>query len=385
MTTRVYINGDAYLGWETVSVERSIDDAVSTASFSSPLRWPGDPNPLRVRPGDEVEVFDDDDQLFDGWADAPQIMGGQDGDVVDVQARSKTSDLVDCAVVTEPYSWKDKTILNLANLLALPYSVTVVDRTLADEIVGQPIDFRAEMGEPVFDAIERMVQGAGVLIMDDGQGRLVFARARSVYGLLDSVIGLPVIDVGVNALNPRRVFRHDERYSEYRVYSQRPGNDADYAATVAEQVGIVVDPEVQRTRILTVLADQPMNMAQLQERARWEATTRAGRSVQVGYDLVGWRRPDGSLWEPGQLAVVRDGPASISATMIAQSVSWSLTPQDRRVSIALAPPEGYEQIPVVTDPATTKPTLNKPITPGSKYGVWLTAEDVAAIKAEVGQ
>lgn len=386
MTTEVFINGDAYVGWKGLTIDRSIEDAVSTCSFTSPLRWPNDPNPTRVRPGDLIQVHDDGEQMFYGYADVPQIDSETDGHTVAIDARSATSDLVDCSVVTEPYAWKQKTMLEIANLITLPYRVPVLDYTLADEVIGRPIDFRTELGEFVFDAIERMAQDAGVLVTDDGDGNIVLTKARSVFGLLDERIGLPVIEYGVNTASASGVFRHDQRYSEYWVFGQRPGNNADSGAAVALQRVIVGDPEVQRTRILSIQSTQMATLEQLKARGAWEAVTRAGRSVSLTYGMVGWRRPDGKLWAPGQLVTVRDKPRAVNATMVIASVSWTDASDSKGISVTVAPPEGFELMPtVMPNPATGVNVLSKPITPGSKFGVWLTDADVKAIKARSGK
>lgn len=385
MTTTVHMNGNAYQGWETLTVSRSIDDAVSTAAFSSPLRWPDDPNPVRVRVGGLVQVFDDEDQMFYGNADAISIDSDPDGDIVAIDARSATADLSDCSVVTVPYAWKQKTMLEIASLIALPYGVNVIDLTLADEVIGRPIDFRVDLGEPVFDAIERMAQDAGVLVTDNGDGNIVLTKTRSVFGLLDEVIGLPTLEYGVNVTAARGVFRHDQRYREYRVYGQRPGSDTDSGATTSLQRVIVEDPEVERTRILALSANSQATLDQLKSRGVWEAVTRAGRSVALSYQVVGWRRPDGKLWAPGQLIKVKDRPRGIDAVMVVSAVSWSQNNETKAADISVAPPEGVELMATEQAAQDAPQKLSKTVTPGAKYAPWLTDAQVAAIAAKSGK
>lgn len=384
MTTTVHIEGDVLEGWEGLNVSRSIEDAVSTASFTAPLRWPRDPNPTRIRTGSLVQVYDDDDQMFYGYADAMTPNTDENGTIVSVDARSATADLVDCPVITEPYSWQQMTMLDIAIAIAAPYQVSIIARTVADDVIGKPIDFRAELGEPVFECIERLAQSAGVLVTDDGEGRIVLTKSQTAFGMLDAIIGLPVLEVGVNVENPSATFRHDQRYSEYRVYGQRPGGNADYGNSVALQRAIVVDPEVERYRVLTIMASQRATLQQLHDRAVWEAVTRAGQSVSASYDVVGWRRPDGKLWAPGQLVIVKDPIRAINATMVISAVNWGLATGGRRASLSVAPPEGFELMPTIKDPVTEKQKLSKPVTPGEKYGPWLTADQVAAIVKESG-
>jgi len=383
MTAKVFIQGDAYVGWETLTVSRSIEDAVSTASFSGPLRWPNDPNPTRIRPGDAVQIFDDDDQMLQGFGDAISIDSEVDGEVVSVDARSDTADLADCSVVTEPYAWKQKTMLEIAQLLTLPYQVTVVDSS-PPGTTSKPVDFRAELGEPVFDAIERLAQDAGVLVTDNGKGELVVAKS----GVIDDLQDLPTLKYGVNVTSASGVFRHDQRYRFYRIYGQRPGNNADSGSAVSLQRVIVEDPEVDRFRVLALSSSNMANLDQLKARGTWEAVTRAGRSVELSYGVVGWRRPDGHLWAPGQIVLVDDAPRAVNAAMIISSVTWSEDQAGQTARLSVAPSEGFNLMATVDEidaDTGTSQKLSKPVTPGSDFGLWFTAEQVAAIKARSGK
>jgi len=378
MTTRIRINGADYVGWEGLTASRSVEDSVSTCSFTSPLRWPNDPNPVRVRPGDSVELYDDNDKMLTGYADAITIDSEPDGDTVAIDARSRTADLADCSCVTEPFAWKQKVMLSISRLLALPYDISVLDETGGTYVSTRPIDFKVDIGETVFEAIERMARDAAVIVTDNGNGDIVFTK-----GVLDNLPDLPTLEYGVNVKSASGTFRHDERFSDYRVYGQRQGSNADFGGNVSSQRVIVTDPEVSRNRVLSMQSTQRANLDQLKSLATWEAITRAGRSVALTYTVVGWRRPDGALWAPGQLALVKDRVRAVDSVMLVTTVTWQQSGDSKTAVLALAPTEGFEFMPTITE--SSKQALTKTVTPGASFGVWLTAAEVAEIKARSGK
>jgi prophage tail gpP-like protein len=404
MSTTITVGGVRYEHFRSVGVARSVEDAVSTFTVTAPLRWKDEPNPIRAYPGAPVVIEDDGDALLAGYVDEPNIDTDTDDETVEIPGRSKTGDLVDCdachvdaadlndidAKIYPPRQFRNMTPIAIMKAIAAPFLVDV-EYLPPVPTVNDPVDmpipsYGALRGEKAFDAIERLARSLSMLVMDDGEGRLVLTRITDTAAIVSHAMGplgggIHVIEHGVNTLASSGSFPSQQRFSHYIARGQRPGTAADYGDSVVSQAGRARDPEVLRRRVLFIDADEATNTARLTERAAWEAATRAGRGVDLAYDMVGWRWPDGFLIEPGEIVHVIDKKRAVDAMMLLTSAAWTLDGEVKMTTVAVAPVGGYEMIAPEKRAAAGKKT----ITAGSDFGVLLTVEDVAEIKREAGQ
>jgi len=320
--------GYAYEGWTSVSVTRSVEQAVSTFSVS----LAADPTDLPIRVGEPCEIDIGSTRVITGYLDIYSPGHGATNHEINVTGRSRTCDLVDCSIVTEPPQFKNRTLTDIASVLAAPYGVTVVDAAGLDTVIPR---FVTETGESPFSAIERLARDQAVLVTDDEEGRLVLCR------IPDLALDPPTLEHPGNILSASLTADASGRFTEYRVKGQTVGNDETFGESVAGVESLVEDDDLSRYRCLIIRGEKAMSPADAKRRATWEAVTRAGRSAQVEVSVRGWRDQYGALWTPNTIAHVKDPVIGVDADLLVVSVTFSYYDWGQRTSLTLAPPGAY--------------------------------------------
>lgn len=359
------ISGVAWGGWTSCRIASSIENGASDFDVELTERYPGETNPIQIRPGVSCSVRVGSDVAISGYVDAIDFTHDAGARSVRISGRSKVGDLVDCSAIHEPGTLVKRTVLQIASALAEPYGVTCV----TDVAVGDPLPrFRLETGETVYAAIERAARVRSLLVTDDTSGRLVLTRAGSTRAS-------GALVVGDNVLSAAGTFRADVRFSEYRCKGQTWGDDESNGDTVAHPEWTASDPAVDRTRVLVIVPERGSRAADCRNRARWEAAMRAGQSTDITAAVVGWRQPDGTLWRKGQIVPFSDPFMSCDAVeLMIVSVSLDLSGGGRVASMRLVPPEAYSPEPLRVRQASTG---------GGKIGLWTELSGLAPTQSLV--
>jgi prophage tail gpP-like protein len=115
-------------------------------------------------------------------------------------------------------------------------------------------------------------------------------------------------------------------FSEYRFRGQTAASDPQFGPPASEQEASVPGTAVHYSPLL-VPSEQPVwGIAELQQRAQYEAIWHEGTQIQVTAVVQGWMRPSGGLWRPGQQVYVRSPMAMIDMNMKVQQLTFT---QDR--------------------------------------------------------
>lgn len=335
MTERitVEIGGKDLFGWSTVEVERGLEQAASTFSLEIPGAPIAEIAALGISPGAACVIRADGDALVTGYVDsvAPSYTG-TDWRIA-IAGRSKTSDLIDCSATAEPGHWSKLTLAELAFELASPYGVDIAaDVSLTEQLRRHTID----VGETVWESIERAARGSGVLVTDTTAGELLLTRAGA-----ESAVD--ALRYGANVLAGSAIFDHSQVYAVYRCKGQRAIAAGDTLASSIFSDGEARDPGALRGRLLILHADAHATNGSCRSRAQWEAAARAGRSTSATYTIEGWRQSDGELWAPGLLVTVDDPRLGLNGAMIISAARYSLSNDTgSRCEITVAPPAAYK-------------------------------------------
>ena len=327
------VGGRRFTDWTSIRVTRGIERAAGDFALGVGASAQDDATP-------EIEIGADCTILLAG---APVLVGAIDGvaqsyDATDasfsVSGRSLTGQLCDCSALSPPAQYRGRTITEIATALAAPYDVLVSAEGVK---VGAPFPlFTPQLGETVFASIERLARLRGLLVTDDARGRLVLTRASTARAEVALVYGQ-------NILTARGHFSMADCFSEYRCRGQTAGTDDANGAVVAQAEGTETDPGVTRVRILVLVPETGASIAACRDRARWEAATRAGRSVLVTYTVRGWQqRPDGPLWAPNLIVGVSDRRLGVEADMLIAEVDYSVDAQGEVTTLVLQPPGAFE-------------------------------------------
>ena len=162
--------------------------------------------------------------------------------------------------------------LSIARQLAAPYNVTI-----NSDVEGplQPIpQFNINLGETVWEIIDRITRYAELIPYDMPDGSLMFAAV----GTQSMASGFTI---GANVESADVMFSMDQRYSEYEghlISTMALGTDA--GVNMPGVGEIVKDEEVPRFRKLYVISEQfVMGQPLAGKRAIWEKNRRWGQSL----------------------------------------------------------------------------------------------------------
>jgi prophage tail gpP-like protein len=349
------INGTIYSGWISLEAERAIDSMVSTATLEITEQWQPTSKPWQIGRWDAATLFIGKDVWLTGYVDEIQPSYDATGHRVSVRLRSKTQDLVDCTPDIQSGQYRGYTLDAIARAICAPFKISVVVNTDASQVFA---DATLQRGETAFTFLERLGRLAGVLLTDDAMGRLVLTTAgvsRAAGSLTQ----------GVNILAASARLSSEGRFSTYVVKGQRalgstlPNwssaggiGDIGLGGVAAEQAAITpvatqlrataTDTSVPRYRPKITMAEGQLDDAGMQRRVNWERNYAVGRSTDATISVVGFRQPDGSLWQENQLVAVTSDYLQLDQDLLVASIRLRLADDSgRTVEMKLGPIEGY--------------------------------------------
>ena len=340
MTIRLTIGGRHHEGWTEALVRRSIETISGAFQLGVSERDPGALTPRAITPGEECTIALDGETVITGYVDAVEIRYDAETHVIKVKGRDRTGDLVDCSAVQQ--EWANAKLEAIAMEIAAPFGVTV--RTVED--TGEVFrKFTIERGETAFEAIDRLCRLRGLLPISDGKGGIVIGRAARER------VGTRLMR-GVNILKANGRADWSERHSAYTILGQQAGSDEVFggeARNVTQVSAEAEDPGVTRYRPLVVLAEQGLSPAEAQERVKWEAAVRRGRSRQIMVTVQGWREGGGALWAPGGLVSVMDDWLGIERNLLISTVDQGISDAGTISTLTLMPEDAFLQEPRQAD------------------------------------
>lgn len=377
---RLIVGASEYAGWKSVRIEAGIERQARSVDLEVTDVWPGQTEiPRRIQPGDACQVFIGEDLVLTGYVDATPIKYDGKSVSVGVKGRSKTADLVDCCPIPSGQStgagggtwgdvigpdgkkpvfvappaisaqhWRNQKMETIAAALAAPYGV----RVIAEVDTGRAIaEHQVQIGETVFESIDRMMRIRHVLSTDNERGDLVFIEVGS-GGLAGTAL-----EIGANIRAGSTDLDYKGVFSEYIVKGQRAGNDNEYGADVAEEEGddaddsatstvtgqsaTAKDARAKRRRVLVIKQTGHADEGTCKDRAEYERAHRAAKALQTTYTLSGWRQADGKLWLPNLLVRVKDGLIGFDAEMVIAECAWIMDKEGLRTEIKVGPVDGY--------------------------------------------
>lgn len=340
------VGGKIYSGWLEVSVRRSMRAASGGFDLNVTERWPGQTQAWPIVPGDFCEVSVCGQSVITGYIDAVNSSYSSESHAISVQGRDKTADLVDCSA--DNMTLKNVRFGDIVSRLIKPFGIEFVEEFVSDLLIK---NFVVQTGESVFQTIEKGARLAGVLLMSDGEGRLVATRASLAKKLTT------VLRSGENILSGSISDSAQDLYSQITVKSQVSMPDMNSfdltglqkMSTVLTNASASVSGAVKRYRPLTLLAESQATNSYCQTRAQWEAATRLASSRIVELTVAGWLDSDGDVWRPNTVVSVVDENLKIANEMLITDVSLSLTDAGSVTRLRLVDPQAYEPRPVIVN------------------------------------
>ncbi len=332
------VAGQAYLGWTALTIELGIDRLIGSFSLELASRDRTAAQDWAVAAGDDCQIVLGGKALITGYVDSVSRGLEAEQHTLTVAGRDKACDLVDCAALNKPGSWRNVTLEKIAGELAAPFGVSIQFTSGS----GKPLArFALQQGETAWAAIERAARYRGLIAFSDGQGGIKIGNP-------DSGIRSGRIAEGNNLLSITAEVDHSQRFSQYVVKGQSSGTDDRHGKVVAQIKGEANDAGVTRYRPMMVIGEEQSDAASLKKRANWEATVRAARAEKATVSVPGWFAGDGSangpVWEPGARADCDAPSVKISGDRLIESLRLSRDDQGTRTELVLVAPAAWTQL-----------------------------------------
>lgn len=361
----VRVSGQKYGGWKSVKVDIGMDQIARGFKLSVTDTFPGNTDFHRLRNGDLVQLFIDDDLVCTGYIDHVNISYSGTAITVDVDGKSKTVDLVDCCPVAKygaeagasnswagvvvgkdgkkatvspatikTTSWKNLKTSEIIASLTAPYSIAVH----ATSSVGDKLtDHTVVPGETVHKSINRLITKDNLVVMDDEAGDLVIVEPGDAGECSDA------LELGKNILAGNAAYDASKLYSRYVVLGQHAGTDTDFGRTAAEDKGVVDSSLVKRNRLLVLKDKGQSTNSTCGKRADFEKRYREAQYESATYTVQGWRQSDESLWKVNSLVRVEDPLLGKSGVYLITEVSFSLSSAGMTTALKVCPQDGYKR------------------------------------------
>lgn len=336
------INGRIYGGWKEVDVTRSLKSLSGSFALSVTDRWSGQNQPWPINRGDNVEILINGETVITGYVDAVTRATGPSERSISVSGRDKTADLVDCSIDNGKAQYNNVSLEAVARELIAPFGLSLKVETS----VGARIDTIAiQVGETVFEFLEKLARKRGVLLTTDGRGSLVITRPgtdRAKTGLV----------LGTNIISATRSDDGTDRFSKYTVKSQPNLGDLIQNNPATEFVvkASAKDAGVKRHRPKVMQAEGNATTADAITRAQWEAKTRAAKGEVAQATVSGWTQGDGSLWKPNQMVKVEAPWLNLNEERLISEVNYRLTSQGGSICVlTLDRKDAYLPEPIVLE------------------------------------
>ncbi len=329
------VNNRRYRGWESIRIDRSIENIAGSFTLSVNDRWASQDEPWPIAEEDECRVEIDGEIVIDGWIDrrTPQLDGATRR--LTFTGRDRAGALVDNSTILDQWSFRNASVLDIAQKVADPFGITI---SVAPGVTIEKIKkLVVNPGDRAFNVIARAAEPSGVLAVSDGVGGVVLTRSGTARAT--------ALVEGVNIHAITGDFNAAQRYYRYVVASQAPGtNNANGEAlrVLAE----AFDEEVRRTdRVLWIRPDQGMDKASAKRRADWEARIRAAKADSVTATVLEWRQPSGELWTPNYLIAVKSPGVGVNGDMLIANVGHSISQSGVTTDLRLVRPDAFTPSP----------------------------------------
>ena len=127
---------------------------------------------------------------------------------------------------------------------------------------------------------------------------------------------------GDNILKCQATISQEAMYSDYVVRAQSPANDEKYGPAAAEMKPQIAGTAKRYSPILTP-AEQPVNPAEVSQRAKNEYTWHEGTIINVNVTVQGWMMPGGGLWRAGDLVAFISPMTTLNMGLKIQNVTFT--------------------------------------------------------------
>ncbi len=307
-----------FSGWTSAEVRRSAEAVAASFTLTVTHNDAELADFVAFEEGQACTVLVDGQPVIKGFIGAFEGDLTKEGATLTLSGRDATADLVDCAALPQGVrQWLNQPINTIVTDLCAPFGIPVAFR--GD--LGKPWpQFTLEPAEKVIDALRRLTQARGLLLIPDTLGGLTVAQPSTTLQPI-------ALRQGHNLFKGSASYSDAERFSTITVFGQQQSTPTANGRTTNGATATVTDPSVKRYRPLAIQAQGQASTADCQRQAAWAMASRNGKAKRVRITLPFWRQsPNGALWDINQLVQVEAAgpPLFTNEPLIITEVTYSI-------------------------------------------------------------
>jgi len=332
---KVFVNETQFDGWKSFSIKRRLD--ALSGDFSITLhdrfteegaRWP-------ILPGDAIQMFLGTDKIFVGFVDDLDANASNTDRSMSITGRDTTGDLVDC-VPRQQGELKNLTLEQLCNTICAPFGIAV-QNVVTDAKMLEPFKiWRIKPSETAFETLDRAAKQRGVFLIANDYGQLRITRKARFRASSEIVEGVNCLTIGAR-------YSNKDRFSEYKVVGQAPGDDLFAELNVSQPEATAKDKGITRYRPTIIISETNVDKGKAQERANWENTMRAANSFNITASVQGFFQQDGRLWRVNETVKVTSPFVGLNKQdLLVRSVNFSKSESGTICTLEMTRPDAFQ-------------------------------------------
>jgi len=281
-------------------------------------------NILPVKIGDRIEVLADGVRVLNGYIERLTVNQGPTEHIINISGRDRTCDIGDSTVqkVREfigplPFATLARRVLDNGNMnyIRIVNEAGTIDDFTSGTVVS------AEVGETIFDFLNKYAARQKFLLTTNGDGDLVFLRAQNAFLQLN--LQRLQNNSGNNILSSSLDIDYTKRFYTYTAHSQEnPIESSADEEQIVSSIGSSTDNEIRPSRNLDFITEEDETNIGSFNRAQFEANINRANSLNYKCVVHG-HTINGSPYEINRLAEINDDFCQISAQMLLHTITMS--------------------------------------------------------------
>jgi len=338
MSMQIRINGKSFEGAKSGSINIGIDSVANSFNATLTNFWTSSIS--EIKSGDSVEIYMNEAKRFSGYIDKAHPAVGDDGNLITISGRSKAGDIIDCTPDTAQSEFKNQSFESLVNALVSPFGISASPNVSTGSIIKTA---NYEQGQTVFEFIKKEAIKKGLLLYSDESGNIVIDRAGTSSSGLNFVEGENILDCSASV-------DLSNRYSKYIVKGDQQSNQFIDETDATQAIAVATDSEI-RYRTLIIIVDGVADNEICEQRAKWEATIRQGKSLSYSVKLQGW------YFNLNQTCVLKSARIGANENLLISRIRNSFSENGKLCEMELVRPETFAEPPAL---ALDKPKKDNP-------------------------
>jgi prophage tail gpP-like protein len=306
----IVIDDQIYNYWQSVTVERSVQEAVSYATLECAEVGPLNAGfaGLKIGPGDTGNVtLAGKPALTGGIVDLRQVYYNKDSHGVQVRITSRTQQALSSTVAGKPGQYTNSTFAQIAQAVCQGIGLNA-------QVIGSPsgadkvfLRVSEHVGETCYAFLERLARQRDLHVVDDVNGNLNWVRGGSGGGgAADALVE------GQNILSARVVMENNPLVPTVTGITQNIGNDQTWASDAQDVSATVPNPlpvtGLQAKRRCVIAGEQPGDSQDCKLRASHELAVLNLTSFDAVITVPGWLMSNGQLW----ISLIGGSPVTVT-------------------------------------------------------------------------